>query len=204
MKALCVAILNYGAAAQEFFGYKTEDLMNASLTADQKALVNAYSADLVTGAVAADASKIGTFAKTDGFSAKSASVSFEGAFAINYYFSTSAEAAGDVTFFYWNAADYVKVNVLTADNATGTFAMDQQANGVYWAQVAGIAAKELDDTFYVAAMYTDANGNTYCTGVIAYSVSQYCVNNANTAMADLAQATAVYGYHAKNYFNIGG
>jgi hypothetical protein len=204
MKALCVAILNYGAAAQEFFGYKTEDLMNASLTADQKALVNAYSADLVTGAVAADASKIGTFAKTDGFSAKSASVSFEGAFAINYYFSTSAEAAGDVTFFYWNAADYVKVNVLTADNATGTFAMDQQSNGVYWAQVAGIAAKELDDTFYVAAMYTDANGNTYCTGVIAYSVSQYCVNNANTAMADLAQATAVYGYHAKNYFNIGG
>jgi hypothetical protein len=32
-KALCVAMLNYGAAAQSYFGYKTDKLMNAELTA---------------------------------------------------------------------------------------------------------------------------------------------------------------------------
>ena len=204
MKALCVAMLNYGAAAQEYFGYKTEELMNASLTAQQQALVSAYSADLFAGAVAADANKIGSFAKTEGFSSKSASVSFEGAFAINYYFGASAEVAGDMTFCYWTAADYAKADVLTADNATGTFAMQKQPGGAYWAQIDGIAAKELDDTFYVTAVYTDAEGNTHCTGIIAYSVSHYCMNNANGAMGDLAQATAIYGYHARAYFGMEG
>jgi hypothetical protein len=204
MKALCVAMLNYGAAAQEYFGYKTEDLMNASLTAEQQALVSAYSADLFTGAVAANASKIGSFAKTEGFAGKSASVSFEGAFAINYYFAASAAVEGDMTFYYWSAEDYAKAQVLAADNATGTVAMTALDNGCYWANIAGIAAKELDDTFYAAAVYTDANGNTYCTGVVAYSLSSYCMKNANGSMGELAQATAIYGYHANEYFDMEG
>jgi hypothetical protein len=204
LKALCVAMLNYGAAAQEYFGYKTDDLMNASLTAEQQVLVSPYSADLFTGAVAADASKTGAFAKTEGFSVRSASVSFDGAFAINYYFTASAEVAGDVTFCYWSAADYAKAEVLTADNATGIVTMEKQSSGAYWAQITGIAAKELDDTFYAAAVYTDANGNTHCTGVIAYSLSSYCMKNANGSMGELAQSTAIYGYHARKYFGMEG
>jgi hypothetical protein len=39
-KALCVAMLNYGAAAQNYFGYRTDDLMNADLTQAQKALAS--------------------------------------------------------------------------------------------------------------------------------------------------------------------
>jgi hypothetical protein len=54
----------------------------------------------------------------------------------------------------------------------------------------------------VAAVYADADGNTYCTGVIAYSLSTYCMKNAveGNAMKQLAEATAVYGYHASVYF----
>jgi hypothetical protein len=44
------------------------------------------------------------------------------------------------------------------------------------------------------------DGVTYCTGVIPYSISTYCRNNAEGAMGDLAYATAVYGYYADNYF----
>ena len=46
----------------------------------------------------------------------------------------------------------------------------------------------------------DAEGNTHCTGVIAYSLSKYCLNNANGNMGALAQATAMYGYYAAQYF----
>jgi hypothetical protein len=129
-------------------------------------------------------------------------VSFDGAFAINYYFTANAEVAGDVTFYYWTADAYANAETLTAENASGTAVMAVSSNGAYWAQVSGIAAKHIDDTYYVAAVYADAAGNNYCTGVIAYSLSTYCVKNAveGNAMQALAEATAMYGYYAKVYF----
>jgi hypothetical protein len=73
------------------------------------------------------------------------------------------------------------------------------ANGIYHGAITGIAAKELDDTVYVAATYT-VDGQTFCSGVIAYSLSGYCMKQANGNMGELAQATAMYGYYAANYF----
>jgi hypothetical protein len=202
MKALCVALLNYGAAAQEYFGYRTDDLMNAGLTAEQQALVVPYDASYFKGAVAPDSTKLGAFASTNsGFSGKSASVSFEGAFAINYYFAPSGEVNGDVNLYIWTSADYAAAEEFTADNASSVIATDLQADGSYWGQVAGIAAKALDDTYYVAAVYTDAEGVTHCTGIIAYSLSRYCMKQASGVMGDLAQHTAMYGYYAESYFN---
>jgi hypothetical protein len=83
--------------------------------------------------------------------------------------------------------------------------MKRLDNGSYWAQIDGIAAKDLDQTFYVAAVYT-ANGENFCSGVIAYSLSTYCMKAASggSAMQTLAQSTAVYGYHADVYFNVEG
>ena len=203
-KALCVAMLNYGAAAQNFFGYKTDALMNSDLTDEQKALAAAYDETLFTGAVAADSSKVGSFAKTaTGFSKRSASVSFEGALSINYYFTPDRAVDGDITFYYWTSEDYAAADIMTMENATGSFAMEIKSNGDYWGQVSRIPAKNLDDTYYVAGVYTDADGNTYCTGVIAYSLSKYCLNNAKEGktMQELASATAMYGYYAKAYFS---
>jgi hypothetical protein len=202
-KALCVAMLNYGAAAQKYFGYRTDDLMNASLTAAQKALVKAYDASLFKGAVAATASKTVYFTKnTDAFSARSATVSFEGAFAINYYFAPSKTMVGNMTLYYWTPEDYASAYVLTTSNATGTMTMVGSGDGSYWGQVSGIAAKNLDETYYVAGVYKDASGKSYCTGVIAYSLSRYCMNNAMPGkdMQELAANTAMYGYYADAYF----
>ena len=199
-KALCVAMLNYGAAAQEYFGYRTEDLMNRDLTDAQKALVMAYDKTLFTGSVAADAAKTGAFLRTEGFNSKSVTVSFEGAFAINYYFAPSAEVVGDMTFYLWTPEAYASAAQLTVHNASKVITVKAQENGAYWAQLTGIAAKMLDETYYVAGVYTDAEGNTHCTGVIAYSLSRYCMNNANGKMGKLAQATAMYGYYAESYF----
>ncbi len=202
-KALCVAMLNYGAAAQTYFGYNTDNLMNAELTAEQKALNIAYDETLFKNSVAADPAKIGSFAATaTGFSKKSATVSFEGAFSINYYFTPSAAVSGDMTLYIWTPEAYAAAATLTAENAT-VVPMVAGTDGRYFGQVEGIAAKSLDETYYVAGVYTDANGNTYCTGVIAYSLSKYCINNAKPGkdMQELASATAMYGYYAMLYFN---
>ena len=74
-------------------------------------------------------------------------------------------------------------------------------SGVYYASVAGIAAKELDKTMYVSVVY---HGSTrYCSGVIAYSVGRYLegiAGNPNSDAQELAAAAAVYSYYAKRYF----
>ena len=122
-------------------------------------------------------------------------------FSINYIFAPSVAVNGEMTMYYWSPEDYAAASVLTVDNATGSSAMVDK-DGTYWGEISGIAAKELDDTYYVAGVYTDANGNTYCTGVVAYSLSKYCMNNAKDGkpMQGLASATAMYGYYAKTYF----
>jgi hypothetical protein len=177
--------------------------MNAELTSEQKAMVLPYDKTLFTGAVAAEDAKVGSFVKTDaGFGKKSVTVSFEGAFAINYYFTPDRAVNGDMTLYYWSAEDYAGCGVLSPWNSTGTVTMTPGVDGRYWAPMSGIAAKALDETYYVAGVYTDADGNTCCTGVIAYSLSKYCIGKAvsGNAMQELASATAMYGYYAKNYF----
>ena len=59
----------------------------------------------------------------------------------------------------------------------------------------------IDSTYYVAGVYT-AETQIRCTGVVAYSLSKYCLNNAKpgNAMQDLSAATAMYGYYADAYF----
>jgi hypothetical protein len=79
--------------------------------------------------------------------------------------------------------------------------MEGSGMGQYRGDIEGIAAKDLSKAVYVAAVYSDGT-TTWTSGVLGYSIGAYCSNQAkNTdAMAELAKATAVYGYHAKAYF----
>ena len=197
VKALMVAMLNYGAAAQVQFNYKTDALMNASLTAEQLALVSAYDEAMLDDVVNVDSAKVGAFVMNGGYSSIWPTVSFEGAFSINYYFTPSNTPDDGLTFYYWDAATYNSVDVLTAENATGTAQMVQDGDS-WFAAVDGIAAKDMDETVYVAASYT-AGGTTYNTNVVAYSLGKYCESIAAEEDA-IGAATAVYGYYAKTYF----
>ena len=196
-KDLCIAMLNYGAAAQSYFNYNTAELMTGELTENQKARVIDFSKGLFRGAVAAN--KATDFNETSGFAKRTASVSFDSAFAINFYMTPANAVMDSVNLYIWTPEEYAAAPKLTAFNAE-VVDMVQGADGRFFYQITGIAAKELDETYYVAAVYTDINGNTYCTGLIPYSLSKYCLNNANGGMGQLAQATAMYGYYAKLYF----
>jgi hypothetical protein len=197
-KALIASMLKYSEAARSYFGGM--ETLGDLITEEVDALTIGYRSDLLSNAVKADASKSGYFAATStGFSGKAPAVSFDGAFSINYFFTPSTTVQGNMTLYYWNAKDYEAAEVLSAENATGSVIMTPGDR--YSAAITGISAKDMDTTYYVAAVY-QCNGQTYCSGVLAYSLASYCNSKATAAgsISDLAKATAVYGYHAKQLF----
>ena len=202
VKALMVAMLNYAAAAQTYFSYKPYDLANSSLTAAQKSMVRAYSSSMVPSTGSVSTSKAGVFTNSGGFSKKIPSVSFGSAFSIEYFFTPAYTPSGSVTLYYWTQADYNAVGTLKASNASGRLQMIPQGDGSYHCAITGIAAKDLNQTIYVAGGYKSGSTN-YCTGILPYSIGTYCASQVSkaTAAKDLAAATAVYGYYANAYFN---
>jgi hypothetical protein len=201
MKALVAAMLNYGAAAQVYFNHNTDALVNADMTDAHKALVEAYNSSMIAPVVKADSSKSTNFVNNGGFSRRYPSISFESAFSINYFFAPAYSVDGDITLYYWTTADYNSVSKLTTANVTGSVVAT--AGSEYEAAVKGIAAKDLDSTIYVAAVYKSGS-TTYCSGVLAYSIGAYCldrITNGSASMQNFASATAVYGHYAKQYFS---
>ena len=202
MKALVVSMLNYGAEAQKYFGYRTDSLMNASLTEDQKALAQPYGEDTMPAPGAVDSSKNGIFT-ANGFGKSTITASFEAAFAMNYYVTPSYVPDGDVTLYYWTEEAYASVDTLKPENASGSVVMTAaNAGDRYCGTVSGIAAKEMGDTIYAAAVY-ESNGVTYSTVVMNYSMGKYCdtvAGRASSTQRGLSMAAAVYGASARAYF----
>lgn len=93
------------------------------------------------------------------------------------------------------------VDILTAENASGFMKLEGEGTSHYRGDITGIAAKDLSTAVYVAAVYSDGT-TTWASGVLGYSIGAYCGSYAKgtDTMAELAKATAVYGYHAKAYF----
>ena len=201
LKQLVAAMLNYGAQAQLYFGYKTGSLANASMTTEQKQLPLAYNSGMVSSVPNVAAAKQGSFANNQGFASKKPAISFEGAFSINYFFTPNYAPTDGITLYYWNAADFSDVTVLTTDNASGSMKLSGSGIGQYRGDITGIAAKNISDVVYVAAVYENG-GTTWTSGVLGYSIGAYCGSQASKGgdIAELAMAPAVYGYHAKQFF----
>ena len=201
LKQLAVAMLNYGAEAQLYFGHNTGNLANAALNAEHLALPEAYRADMIAAVPTPSATKQGSFANNQGFASRKPAISFEGAFCINYFFTPKYAPASGITLYYWNAEDYNAVSVLKTSNATGSIKLSGSGTGEYRGDITGISAKALSEAVYVAAVYKNGS-TTWTSGVLGYSIGSYCSSQASKggSIANLAMATAVYGYHAKAYF----
>ena len=202
LKQLVVAMLNYGAEAQRYFGHNIDALANANLTPEQSALTEAYRADMIQRVPVTDAVKQGIFANNQGFTKRTPSISFEGAFCINYFFTPKYPPDSGITLYYWNKEDYNAADVLTTSSATGKIKLEGTGAGEYRGDIEGISAKALSEAVYVAAAYK-SGGTVWTSGVLGYSIGAYCQSQASTgnAISDLAMATAVYGHYAKEYFN---
>ena len=201
LKALCVALMNYGAAAQTYFNVEGT-LMNADLT-DYQSLVSPYSDSMLANVVNPDAAKVSGLALTsDAFSKRYPAVEFGGAFSIAYSFLPAKTVDNGMKLYIWDAATYESVDTLTLANASSVVDMEADASGMYVGSVTGIAAKDVDETVYVCGVY-ESNGEICYTGVLAYSLGTYCKSKASgtTAIQPLAAATAVYSYYAKLYLS---
>ena len=198
---LLIAMLNYGAAAQLYFGYRTDDLVNKYLTQEQQSMVEDYRSDMVSPIGAVDLEKQGVFAANGGYVNRYPSVTFAGAFSINYYYVPSFTPVDGITMYYWREGDYQAADVLTFENATGVVKITEADNGTYRGSVSGIAAKNIDDPVYAAFIYSDGT-TTYASGVLPYSIGTYCKDLADVnGFEALAKATVVYGHSAKLYFS---
>ncbi|MEE1036785.1 MAG: hypothetical protein U0L15_06685, partial [Oscillospiraceae bacterium] len=174
-------------------------LMNASLTADDQALLAGYDATSLNAVGKVDASKVGAFVSNRGFTSRKPAISFKGAFEINYFFTPANAVDGDMKLYFWNEDTYNSVTELTAENADKVEVMTLE-DGTYAASSDEIAAKYLDKTVYVAAVY-ESDGVTYCSGVMPYSIAAYCQKPPAGVQA-LATAAAIYGCTAKEYFGV--
>jgi hypothetical protein len=197
LKQLVVAMLNYGAEAQKYFGYQTDNLMNKDLTADDQALLAGFDASSLNGVQKVDPAKVGVFASTGGFTRRSPAISFNGAFEINYFFTPAHAPDGDMVLCFWNEDTYNSVTELTYDNADKIVEVGTK-DGTYTATSDEIIARQLDQTLYVAAVY-QYDGETYCSGVLPYSIAAYC-QKPPVGVQALATAAAIYGCTAKQFF----
>ena len=203
LQKLCVAMLNYGSAAQTTFSYKPYSLMNATLTQSQRDQIRGYDPSMVAGLPTVNASKVAKLKGNGGFSKFYPSISFDGAFSINFYMVPGYPVEGGLKLYYWDPETYDAVSQLALSNATKVIVMENGGSGsTYWGALNGIAAKEIDRPGFFAGVYT-SGGITYSTGVICYSLGRYCQTtaaNMDHETRALAAETAVYGYYAKQYF----
>ena len=199
-KALMVAMLNYGAQAQLYYGYKTSNLANAGLEAVDRALVKKYSASMVKDSAEADSNKLTNFKKTAVNALVYPAVAFGESFELSFNFIASG-VISQAKLYYWDEATYAKAGILSVNNATGVITMEKNRNGAYTASLDGISASELDGTIYVSVVYT-VNGETQCTGVVAYSVADFLKHNAEKTCdaQSISQAAIVYSYYSKKLF----
>ena len=231
MKPLLAAMLNYGAAAQEQFTYKTDAKANACLQTyvdqgllDAKHLELHWDANYLTALKEPDAAMTVNFPENDA-KRTSKNLGLEGAvetkltfaYKLNGEKGTKLPADGSVAFYYWTEKTYNALkkagDVLTKENAdyvkTGddiTQTYGSKYGYEYYAMSDGIPAKQLGETIYTAAVFTMADGTEYCSGVTVYSAEEYASGQIAKASAaetlkTLVKWMVVYGETAYTYFN---
>ena len=192
-KRLLVDMLNYGAAAQVYFGYNTENLVNADLTEEQKAYgtATAEMPELVS---------VERIKETPGSTAEfyGKSVVLENSVELKYYmrFDTGAPADSVKLVLTYTAADGRPYEVVIP---ASEFVYSNKYSA-YSAKLTTIAAKDMSSK--VTAEIFD--GDTLIGDVLEYSIESYAYNrlikstdeNFKTLVIEMMK----YGKSAENYF----
>ncbi|MBR4768851.1 MAG: hypothetical protein IK088_07735 [Lachnospiraceae bacterium] len=200
--ALMVSILNYGAAAQAYFTYKTESPMNSQLTSAQQELN--WDGSLIRTSFNVPDGKDSGMARTTGVS-RTGSLALEGA--IDYIFgfrpATGFESVS-ATVYYWKESDIAGLSALSIDNASSSEEMYWDASYNGWRSIyEKQPAKEMFNTVFAYAVIKDASGNEQYSGVIGYSPERFAYinqNNSDANLATLAKRTVIYGNAARTFF----
>ncbi len=191
MLTLCADLLRYGAQAQSYKNYRTDALVDAAMTEEQKAYLS-------------DTSAL-TFAETDSFLGDIESPALP-------WVGKTLDLASKVGLkFVFNAINYTgDINSLTMkvtyEGSNGEMktvvlegpeAYSVTATRKYYAfTFYGLLASELRTAVEVAVF----EGETQLTETLRYSAETYAAKNTAGALAELCKALFAYSDSAKAYF----
>lgn len=184
LRTLLVDLLNYGAAAQQYQNYKTDNLVNAKLTDEQKAMGSSEPLNLnnITN-------KNFVTIASPSLTWKSTSLVLNDSVSVKYKFTTT-EIISDVSFV---------VNVTGKSYTYDSSAISDEGNGVYSIRFDKLIANNFRDDITITAY---KNGNAI-SNTMLYSVESYASlveeNMPGTALANLTNAMMRYGISAEAY-----
>lgn len=195
LKPLLVKMLNYGAAAQEYFGSDATPA-NSILTEGERA--TDYTRIYTSGAqtIPEDAIKCNS-------EIKGKTISLDGDISINYYTSYRDGDGLEYGMLFWteNAYKSCKSHTIGTESYKNT---KYEVNGDYIVfSYKNIVSSAMNDRIY-ARLYV-RNGDSYAYGDIdSYSVCDYAANqitkNSDQKLIKLLRTLMLYGDEAKTYF----
>lgn len=202
-KTLAVDMLNYGAAAQSYFGYRTDNLANRSLTGAQKALGTSTDVALADGKT-----KYGTDSEEVKFS--SVSLTLESAVWLNYKVSVAQRDGAvidSVVLLYDDEfSDVTDWETRREANELKTAAMTLDG-AIYTGSIQDIVAKELRKPYYTQVRVGYRNGDTVAyaySSVLKFAISDFACaarQQGSSGLKPLSEALMRYGDAAAAYFN---
>ena len=195
LQTLMVDMLNFGAAAQNEFDYRTNALANSNMSATMAAKATKDNVSLSNGM---KLYKDGL--SSDKVTIKSASLSLDNEISINFY----AEIKGDI-----KKAELLIFDEYTAggvyDKNTASKRTDMVPHeDMYAGFITGIAAKSMRDLYYARVYVQFEDGTEAYSGIGQYSVESYAwqVRNGSGFSSELKllmEEMMKYGDSAKMY-----
>ncbi|MBR2047522.1 MAG: type I pullulanase [Oscillospiraceae bacterium] len=170
---LCNALMQYGAAAQISFDYKTEQLMNVGFAEVpfNSSVMGGYAFSLEEA--------------TEGFTTEAATLQLEGAITYRFRYTVSQELQEKDLYLEYIIMGETSSVLLTL------------IDGYYYGYVRGVAAKDMDETIVVKPYYLHESGNKIYGPELVYSGYEYAhriisdsTNKPETI--DLAKALVMY------------
>lgn len=200
--ALLVAMLNYGTAAQNHFGYDTENPVNAGLTDAEKVWV--WEDTLL---VERETVPSYSFTPDDNISFYGWSLLYEGAIGERMYSQISEElitGAQETGMLYWTTGSET-VDGISLETAKKIVGLKHYKDDLYYATIPGTAAKDLAATYFACAYVVDSSGETHYGPVRSYSAHTYAKNMISSdsqteALKDLCKTMVIYGAAANDWF----
>lgn len=205
---VCAAMLAYGTAAQKYFDYNLNALVDSGLDLTPYSIE--YNENMLDALDRPTAEKANTLTGTrQGVGNATVTLSLEAAIVIDFVSQISVPNIDKVQLLVWNEEDYANAETLAYEAGTYTYAVDMEPGvmlGIsgYVASSVPIPAKEIGDTLYYSIRVTDTNGEVYRGGLGCYSPDQYvrsAANHQNAELADVVRALAVYSEKARVVFN---
>ncbi len=175
LKTLAVDMLNYGAAAQLYFGYNVDSLANADLTAAQKALGTKTAPKAVdNSAVSGEGTSL------------AASVTVESK--VNLYVTCKYETADA------SNVKFVIKDALTGDVLAESAPTKHIANKAVQCKYDNVGAKQMRQLLTIEVY----DGDTLVSKTLTWSVESYVASTlakstTSTALANMVNAMLVYG-----------